>query len=132
MEALANVNYYVMEAILKDYPIAKFDEADIHILGNLEREMFHKLFLEEQGIDLYQMPKEQMQEMWHCDTFDDFIAMRYEWYKMKIHQCLIYLNLLGLPCQGRTDPLDHYEVLSELAEMMYDKIKAELARRNGE
>ncbi len=131
-EAVGNINYYMMDAIIKDYPVTEYDEGDIKALSDLEREMFHKLFLEEKGIDLYQMSKEDMQEMWQCDSFDDFIAMRYEWYKMKIHQCLIYLNMLGLPCKGRTDPLDHYEVLSELTEMIYDKIKAELARRNAQ
>lgn len=132
MEALANINYYIMEALLKDHPIAEYSEDDIRILGDLERKMFHQLFLDEKGIDLYQMSKEEMQEMWQCDSFDDFISMRHEWYKTKIHQCLICLNLLGLPCEGKTDPLDHYEVLSELTEMMYHKIKAELARRNEE
>lgn len=132
MGDLADINYYMMEAIIKDYPITEFSEEDIQILSDLERKMFHKLFLEEKGIDLYQMSKEEMQEMWHCDSFDDFIAMRYEWYKVKIHQCLIYLNLLGLPCEGKTDPLDHYEVLSELQTMMFDKIKTELTRRNAE
>ncbi len=122
----------MMDAIIKDYPVTEYDEGDIKALSDLEREMFHKLFLEEKGIDLYQMSKEDMQEMWQCDSFDDFIDMRYEWYKMKIHQCLIYLNMLGLPSEGKTDPLDHYEVLSELTEMIYDKIKAELARRNAE
>jgi len=132
MEALANINYYIMEAILKDYPLTAFDEDDIRILGNLEREMFLKLFREKEGIDITQLTKEEAQERWHCDSFDDFIAMRYEWYKMKVHQCLIYLNLLDLPCEGKTDPLDHYEVLSELQEKMFEKIKAELARRNAE
>lgn len=130
LEAVGNINYYMMEMLIKDYPLAEYSEEDVQVLGDLEREMFHKLFLDEKGVDLYQMPKEEMQEMWQCDSFDDFIAMRHEWYKMKIHQCLIYLNLLGLPCEGKTDPLDHYEVLSELTEMMFDKIKAELARRN--
>lgn len=131
-EAVGAVNYYMMTDIIADYPLTQYDEEDIRALGDLEREMFHKLFLEEKGVDLYQMPKEQMQEMWHCDSFDEFIAMRYEWYKTKIHQCLIYLNLFDLPCEGRTDPLDHYEVLAELTEMMYDRIKTELARRNGQ
>ena len=45
---------------------------------------------------------------------------------MKIQQCLVYLNILGLPCQGKTDPLDHYEVLSELQMKMFDTIKEKL------
>lgn len=132
MEALANVNYYVMEALLEQYPVTEYSEDDIRILGDLEREMFRKLYQEEQGSDPYHVSREEAQEMWHCDSFEDFIALRYEWYKMKIHQCLIYLNLLGLPAQGKTDPLDHYEVLSELQMMMFDRIKEELERRNAE
>ena len=56
--------------------------------------------------------------------------MRRDWYKIKIAQCLIYLNILGLPAEGKTDPLDHYEVLSELQEKMFERIREELERRN--
>lgn len=132
MEALANINYYIMEALLKEYPVTEYSEEDIKILGSLEREMFRKLYREKEGIDVDRLSKEEAQEMWHCDSFEDFIAMRREWYTMKIHQCLVYLNLLGLPCEGKTDPLDHYEVLSELQTMMFDKINEELARRNAQ
>ena len=62
-------------------------------------------------------------------SLDDFIALRREWYQMKIRQGLIYLNILALPCEGKTDPLDHYEVLSELQMKMFDKIRMELERR---
>jgi len=127
--ALANVNYYVMEEILKDYPIETYDEEDIRILGELEREMFLKLFREERGVDLNQMSREEMQEMWHCDSLDDFVKMRYDWYKMKIQQCLIYGNILGIPLEGDHDPTARYEVLSDLTERMYEKIKEKLNGR---
>ncbi len=132
MEALGSISYYIMGDILKDYPLTQFDEEDIRILGEMEAAMFRKLHRDEQGVDVDKLSKEEAQEIWHCDSFQDFIAMRREWYKMKIHQCLIYLNLLDLPCEGKTDPLDHYEVLSELQTIMFDKIKAELARRNAQ
>lgn len=128
LEAVSTVNYYITESIMKDYPIDTYDEEDIRILGELEREAFHKLFLEQDGVDLYTLSKEEMQEKLHCDSMDDFIAIRYDWYKIKIHQCLIYLNILRLPCEGKYDPLDHYEVLSELTEKMYEKIKGMLRR----
>ena len=128
MEAVSTVNYYVMESIMKDYPVDHYEEEDIRVLGELEKESFHRLFLEQEGVDLFTLPREEMQERFHCDTFDDFITMRYDWYKIKIHQCLIYLNILGLPCEGKTDPLDHYEVLSELTQKMYDKIEKMLRR----
>lgn len=129
-QALATINYYVMEQILKDYPIRDYDESDIQALGALEREFLHKVVLEQEGIDLDTLSKEEMRERWNCDSFDDFIKLRYDWYKIKIQQCLIYLNILGLPCEGKYDPLDHYEVLSELIEKIYAYIQAEVERRN--
>lgn len=130
MQALSTVNYYVMEQILKDYPMEEYDQSDIQRLGELEREVLHKIVLEQEGTDLNTLSREEMQERWLCDSFDDFIKMRHDWYQMKIQQCLIYLNILGLPCEGKNDPLDHYEVLSELQMKMFDFIKAELERRN--
>ena len=127
-EVLATVNYYVMEEIIKAYPIMAYDEEDIRDLGQLERPVFAKL-LQEQGLD----PEKEVPPEWEKDmnvhSLDEFIALRREWYQMKIQQCLIYLNILGLPCQGKTDPLDHYEVLSELMEKMFSKIKTDLERR---
>ena len=127
-EVLATVNYYVMEEIIKAYPITAYDEEDILILGQLERQVFAK-FLREQGLD----PEKEVPPEWEKDmnvhSLDEFITFRREWYQMKIQQCLIYLNILGLPCQGKTDPLDHYEVLSELMEKMFARIKTDLERR---
>lgn len=123
---LANVNYYIMEAVLKDYPMTEYDESDIQRLGALEKEFFIRIFMEKDGIDLrVTIPKSWKEDM-GINSVDEFIAKRYEWYQMKIHQCLIYQNLLGVPDAGKTDPLDHYEVLSELMQMMFDKIKAKL------
>lgn len=127
-EVLATVNYYVMEEIIKAYPMTAYDEEDIRVLGRLERPVFAKL-LREQGLD----PEKEVPPEWEKDmnvhSLDEFISLRREWYQMKIQQCLIYLNILGLPCQGKTDPLDHYEVLSELMEKMFAKIKKDLERR---
>ena len=129
LETLANINYYVMEEILKDYPVEQFDEDDIRILGELEAASFQKLFLEKEGIDLTKEVPADWSER-GLDSLEKFIAARREWYKVKITQCLIFLNILGLPCEGKTDPLDHYEVLSELQMKVFDRIKEELERRN--
>lgn len=129
-EVLANVNYYVMEAILKDYPMEVFDEEDIRILGELEKETFIKLFAEKEGIDLTKEVPKSWEEDMNVHSIDEFIAMRRDWYKIKIRQCLILLNILGLHAEGKTDPLDHYEVLSELQLKMFDRIRKELERRN--
>lgn len=126
MQALATVNYYIMEQILKDYPMENYDESDLTALGQLEREAMRKAVLEQDGVDLETLSREEMQARMHCDSFDEFIRMRHGWYQMKIQQCLVYLNILGLPCQGKTDPLDHYEVLSELQMKMFDTIKEKL------
>lgn len=77
------------------------------------------------------MTKEEMQEMWHCDSMGDFIKMRYDWHKMKIQQCLIFGNILDIPMEGKFDPTSRYEVLSDLQDLMFAKIKEELIRRNG-
>lgn len=123
---VATVNYYIMEAILADYPVAEFDESDIQCLGELEKEFFIRMFMEKDGFDLSKdVPKSWKEDM-GINTVDEFIEKRHEWYQMKIHQCLVYQNLLGVPDAGKTDPLDHYEVLSELMQMMFDKIKAKL------
>ena len=129
LETLFNVGYYVMEDILRDYKVEDFDEDDIRILGELEAENFRKLFLEKEGIDL----TKEVPQGWRdqgVNSLEEFIAARYDWYKVKITQCLIYLNILDLPCEGKTDPTDHYEVLSELQMKVIELIKEELERRN--
>ena len=129
LETLFNVGYYVMEDILGDYKVEDFDEDDIRILGELEADNFKKLFLEKEGIDL----TKEVPQGWRdqgVNSLEEFIKARYDWYKVKITQCLIYLNILDLPCEGRTDPTDHYEVLSELQMKVIELIKEELERRN--
>lgn len=128
---LTTVNFYTMEEILKDYPISEFDEEDIRVLGELERETFIRLFREQDGIDLTEQVPDSWEEM-GVHTLEEFIASRREWYQIKIRQCLVFLNILDLPCQGETDPLDHYEVLSELQMQMFEKIRTELERRNAQ
>ncbi len=128
-EILATVNYYVMEKIIADHPIIEFDESDICALGELERAFFIKHFLEEEGMDL----RENFPDSWKSEgieTLDDFIRSRREWYMIKIRQCLVFLNILDLPCEGKNDPLDHYEVLQELQLKIFDMIHNELDRRN--
>lgn len=131
-EVLANINYYTMEKILADYPVADCAEEDIRILGELEKEVFIRLFREQEGIDLTKEVPKGWEEDMNVHSLEEFIAMRRDWYKMKIQQCLIFQNILGLPCEGKTDPLDHYEVLSELQGKMFEKIRTELERRNAQ
>ena len=129
LETLFNVGYFVMEDILRDYKVEEFDEDDIRILGELEADNFKKLFLEKEGIDL----TKEVPQGWRdqgVNSLEEFIAARNDWYKVKITQCLIYLNILDLPCEGKTDPTDHYEVLSELQMKVIELIKEELERRN--
>ena len=123
---ISTVNYYLMEAILADYPVTEYHEEDISALGELEKKEFIQLFLERENLDLRKEVPQSWKEDMGITTFDQFIEQRREWYKMKIHQCLIYQNLLGLPDEGKTDPLDHYQVLTEMMQMMFDRIKAKL------
>lgn len=123
---LATINYYIMEAILADYPVTEYDESDIKALGQLEKDLFIRMFLEKEGIDLRKTVPQSWKDDMGVNSIDEFIEKRYDWYKMKIHQCLVYQNILGVPDEGKTDPLDHYEVLSELSDMAYKMIKAKL------
>lgn len=128
MSMLAEVNYYVTSMILEALPPMDCDEEDIRVLGELERDYFVKLFLETEHIDI----REGIPEAWKQDgirTLDDFIRARRDWYILKIKQCLIFLDILGLPCEGGTDPLDHYEVLQELQLKIFDLIRSRLERR---
>ena len=128
MTVLAEVNYYVTSMILEALPPLNCDEEDIRALGELERDYFVKLFLETEHIDI----REGIPDAWKQDgicTLDDFIRARRDWYILKIKQCLIFLNILGLPCEGATDPLDHYEVLQELQLKIFDLIRSRLERR---
>ncbi len=129
MEILQTVNYYVTEPIFRDYPIDSIAEEDIQALGALEEQMFYEMFLRDEGIDLYKESKEAMQERWGCDSFRDFIKMREDWYRIKIRQCLIYGQILGIPLTGEMDPTKRYEVLSELSLKMFDKTEEVLRRQ---
>jgi len=128
MSVLGAINYYVVSRIIEELPEIKCSEEDIRVLGELERDYFVKLFLETEHIDI----RESLPDSWKqngVNTLDDFIAVRREWYTIKIKQCLIFLDILGLPCEGKTDPLDHYEVLQEMQLKIFDLIKKELERR---
>lgn len=131
LSTLANINYYVMEEILKAYPIEAYDEDDIRILGELEHDAFRKIFLEREGVDLDALSPEQLQEKMNVRSFAEFMKMRYDWYKMKIQQCCVFASILGIPLEGKYDPTSRYEVLSDLTNLMYERIKEELNRRNG-
>lgn len=131
VSTLATVNYYVMTATLQDYPMTEYDEEDIRILGLLEKENLSQL-LRQQGIDPEKEVPKDWEEKMGIHSLDEFISQRKEWYQMKIQQCYVLLNILGLPCEGKTDPLDHYEVLGELQTQMFDKIRTELERRNAQ
>jgi hypothetical protein len=129
-EILGHVNYYTMSKIIEDYPLESYDEDDIRVLGELERESFIQMFAEKEGIDLTKEVPKGWEDDMHVHSLDEFIAMRRDWYKMKIQQSLIFLNILGLKAEGRTDPCDHYEVMMELQLKIFDLIRTELERRN--
>lgn len=126
MEALAVINYNVMEKLIEDYPVTEFEEEDIRVLGDLEYEYLGRIYKEQDGIDVEDLTKEEAQEKWHCDSFADFIRLRYEWYKIKIQQCLILSHILGVADEPRYDYTDHYEVLSELTDLMFKKLESRL------
>lgn len=131
MSTLAAVNFYVLGSILKDYPITDYNEEDIRILGQLERASLSNM-LREQGIDPeIQVPKDWEDKM-NIHSMDEFIEKRRDWYQMKIQQSYVMLNILSLPCEGKNDPLDHYEVMSELQLQVFDKIREALERRNAQ
>ncbi len=122
---LATINYYVMNPIIEDYPVPDCEQSDIDRLRELEAVIIAKAVMERDGIDVYkEVPKEWKDH--GIESFAEWLKQRDVWYPMKIQQCLIYQNILGLPDEGKTDPLDHYEVLSELQMRMFDMIKNKL------
>ena len=129
-EILGHVNYYTISKIIEDYPIAQYDEEDIRILGELEKQSFIKMFREKDGIDLEKEVPKDWEEGMGVHSIDEFIEKRRDWYQMKIQQSLIFLNILGLKPEGKTDPCDHYEVMMELQVKIFDKIREALERRN--
>ncbi|GEM_PF-3597128 len=132
MEVLGAVNYYVTEPIFRDHPVMDCAAEDLSALADLEERMFYEMFLRDEGIDLYKESKEAMQARWGCDSFRDFIALRYDWYKIKVQQCLVYANILGIPLTGEMDPTKRYEVLSELTLKMYDRAEEAMKKRSKE
>lgn len=126
LECLSTINYYIMEKLLQDYPVAECDPKDLDRLAELEKEFFKKIYMEQEGLDVSTLSKEKAQEMWNCDSFDDFIKLRYEWYKMKVQQCLVFRNILGLEEHPDYDYTDHYEVLSELQQKIFDMLEKRL------
>jgi hypothetical protein len=129
-EVLSTIHYYVMEMLLQDYSVTEIEPSDLARLAKLEGDAFAALFQEEKGVDVYALTPEEAQEHFGCESFDAFLGMREEWYRIKVQQCLVLLNVLGLPDEGETDPLDHYEVLSELTDRMYEQIKKMLMDRS--
>ncbi len=122
---IATINYYVMSPILEAYPVPDCEQSDIDRLRELEEVVIAKAVMERDGIDVYkEVPKEWKDH--GIETYEQWLQERSPWYPMKIQQCLIYQNILGLPDEGKYDPLDHYEVLSELQMLMFDVIKNKL------
>lgn len=126
MECLANINYYVMEKLLQDYPVTECVPEDLDRLAELEKDFFARIYREQEGLDVYGISQEKAREMWNCDSFDDFIGLRYEWYKMKVQQCLVYRSILGLEEDPACDYTDHYEVLSELQLKIFQMLEERL------
>ena len=131
MATLAEVNFYVLTEIIKDHPMTEYDEEDIRILGQLEKESLAKV-LRADGLDPEKEIPKDWEEKMGIHSLDEFIEKRRDWYQMKIQQSYLLLNILGLPCEGKTDPLDHYEVMSELQMLVFEKIRTELERRNAQ
>lgn len=127
--AIGRAMYEILGKIAEDYPISEFDETDISILGQLEREFFIEVFQNEQGIDLRVDIPDDWKNDFHIKTLDEFIAKRYEWYKVKIHQSLLLLDILDIPCEGEYDPLLHYDAYSKLQAQMIKKLETELTGR---
>lgn len=129
-ELLVIVSDCVMTDILRDYPIGACDEEDISALGELEREMISRVFPDRDGAGLTGgVPREWTGDM-NIRSLDEFIASRRDWYRMKIWQCLLFLNILDLKPEGETDPCDHYEVFAELRTKIFTLIRSRLEGRN--
>lgn len=131
-EDLETINRYILQACQKDYPLTEYDEEDLQDMGRMARAFWRQWALERSGVDLETASEEEFQKVMGCDSMETLIARQRDWYKQAIHITLIYLGLLGLPCEGETDPRDHYMVPFELMDKLSDVIKDELIRRNAQ
>lgn len=129
-EDLNTINYFILEKCQKDYPVTEYDEEDLQDMGRMAREFWRQRVLAHSGVDLETATKEEFQKEIGCDSMGALVARQRDWYKQDIHMPLIYLSLLGLPCEGETDPWDHCMVPFELMDKLSDVIKDKLIRGN--
>lgn len=119
----------MMEGIMKDVEIEEPYEEDLERLGKLEGDFFRDFFKKENGIILDELTPEEFKEQLGTASMDEFIKARHDWYKIKVKQCLIMLDIFNIKAEGEYDPVLDYEVLGKLTIKTLDYITTELKRR---
>ena len=127
--AVGSMAGQIMQDMLQDAETDEPADEELDRLGELEAGFFKKIYLEEKGIDLDQLSPEEFQSNMGCGSFADFVAMRRDWYKVKVKQCLALGSALDVELTGRYDPMGTYDSLSNLQDELMKRVKEDLLRR---
>lgn len=116
----------IMEDLKVQAKPSEPDPSVVSRLGDLEWNFFHEIFLKEKGIDLWALTPDELFEQVHAHNKEEFVEMRKDWYPEKAKMCATAAAALGVPLTGAVDPLEHYDALNNLQEMIADRIRQTL------
>lgn len=137
IEEVMNYTFYplaskLIESLLDVVNVEEYDESDLVKLGELEKEFFTTLFKEEKGLILDELTPEEFKECLGVESMEKFIESRHEWYKMKLTQVIIMLDIFGISPEGEYDPILHYDVHSKLYTKLAEYVKEKIMRRKSQ
>lgn len=116
----------VLNTLYENAPDPEYDEETLQILARLETAFFNKHFQETLGKSLDEMTPEEFQDNLGCSSMEQFVASRHEWYKIKVKQCTVFSEALGVELTGEYDLRQNYQALSLLQLRIIERIKKEL------
>lgn len=116
----------ILSTMYENAPDVEYDDETLNILGDLEVGHFNKHFQETIGKPLDEMTPDEIRENLGCDSKEQFVASRREWYKIKVKQCTVFAKALGVELTGEYDLRQHYEALGKLQLQIIEVIKREL------
>lgn len=116
----------ILSTMYENAPDVECDGEKLDVLGDLEIDFFNRHFKETIGKSLDEMTCDEIRENLGCDSKEQFAASRREWYKIKVKQCTVFANALGVELTGEYDLYQNYEALGKLQLQIIEVIKREL------
>lgn len=116
----------ILNTLYENAPDEPCDDELLDTLGQLEIGFFNGHFRESLGKSLDEMTAEEIRENLGCESKEQFVASRREWYKMKVKQCAVFARALGVELTGEYDLRKNYEALGRLQMRIIELIKQEL------